>query len=133
MLRSIDTSILSSRILLPQSFQILTPTSNSSISRSQAILLTWDNVSPYTMELYIEGECGTSDSISTTVNIGADTGQYLLNASAFSNQIDYPGISTCSLRLNLRRLRSGVVNSAYGMGGSVTGVQQQTINIVSTP
>ncbi len=133
LLRSEDASVFSTRVTLPEPFELSLPQDGQSISRTQAILISWDNVSTNTMELFISGECGSTDKVNKVIAIGTDTGQYLLNSNEFSGEIEFPLVSTCDLNLSVKRLRTGSLSSEFGMGGSASGVQQVTKRIISTP
>lgn len=133
MLRSVDTTILSSQVLLPPSFTLQSPATGDRFGRSENIPIMWDNTYGYAMELFIEGDCGNNDRVSTSIDIGSDSGSYVLSSGSFSAQIDNPSTANCTLSLNLRRKRNGSLNSDFGMGGTIVGVQQRTINITSTP
>lgn len=138
MLRQNDINILDSEVSLPTAFQILSPASGQTFSRSQVFALSWDNVSTDNMELHIEGTCNSTDTdnefVSDTFSIGNDVGfaTFIIN----NNVLNLPSRlanSRCNLNLHLRRINTGTIVTDFGSGGLAEGIQQRTISIVSVP
>lgn len=140
MIRQTDVNIIDSQISLPPPFQISSPASGETISRSQPILITWDNIATNNMELHIEGTCDAIDTnsdngtVSDTFSIGTDFGfsSILINATVLTLPTRFEN-SRCHLNLHLRRIQSGIIVSSFGSGGVAEGIQQRTISIVSVP
>jgi len=138
MIRQNDINILDSKVSLPTPFQILSPASGETFSRSQVFALSWDNMSTDNMELHIEGTCNSTDTdneaVSDTFSIGNDVGfvTFLIN----NNVLNLPSRlenSRCNLNLHLRRINTGTIVTNFGSGGLAEGIQQRTISIVSVP
>jgi len=138
MIRQNDINILDSEINLPVPFQITSPVSGETFSRSQPFVLTWDNTGADNMELHIEGICNSTENdnerVSDTFNIGNDVGftTFLIN----NNVLNLPSRlanSQCNLNLHLRRIKTGTIVTSFGSGGLAEGIQQRTVSIISVP
>lgn len=109
-----------STVTLPAPFAVTPPTS---VSRSQAITVTW---SP----------SGSSDAVSISfagcgdANLGPvpDTGTATFAANALTSPT-----SSCAGTLAITRSRNGTLATAYGQGGAITANQVRTLSITTTP
>lgn len=118
---------------LPPSFELATPAQGQTLSRSGNIDLSWTNPgSGDLMRLLVRGDCDDGSSVSETIDLGADDGAESIPASAYDGDIA-GGAATCNLRLIVRRIDRGYINSGYGRGGLFEGIEQRWVDITSTP
>lgn len=119
---------------LPPTFEIVTPTDAQTISRSEAIALSWSNPgSDDIMRLLVRGECEDGSVVDQQIDLGNDDGDQAIPASAFEGDIGNPGSTDCDLRLLLRRIHRGHINTGYGRGGLFEGIEQRWVDVRSTP
>lgn len=125
--------MMESSVELPTAFQITAPASGASISRATPLALTWTDVDPATtMELDVAGICADNSRFNLHLILGNDTGSTTLSSA---NYFPATGISpsiNCQMAFMLQRVRTGVVSPQFAFG-SITGVQQRTIQFTSTP
>jgi hypothetical protein len=120
--RVTDVSAPHSSVTLPAPF---TPDMPAAASRSAPLTIKW---SP----------SGSDDPISihftgcASVELGtiADTGTVTVPADAI---VADPSTATCDLAVEVSRARSGLLDPAYGQGGSIVATQQRTTTLTSTP
>lgn len=122
--------VLESSVELPAAFQIVAPASGDSISRTTPLVLTWTDADPATtMELDVAGICEDTSRYNLHLILGADTGSATLNSADY-----YQGSSSinCLVAFMLQRVRLVGVSSQFA-SGSITGIQQRTVQFISTP
>jgi hypothetical protein len=120
--RATDTSAPHSSVSLPAPFAPTIPTTSS---RSAPLTITW---SP----------SGTTDPVSIHVSGCAsaqldglaDSGAATLPAGTIV--ADQAG-ETCDVSVEITRSRSGMLDPAYGQGGSITAEQQRTVAMTTSP
>jgi len=121
--RTADRSVLNSEVTLPNPFQILSPGSGQTFSRSDgAINVTWDS-------------SGTADDM----QIEVDSVCPLHHWQRIEDNGNYPlllGTSqqeSCTVTIVLNRIRPGLVAAEFGKGGYIHGLQQRSVSIISVP
>lgn len=122
--------VLESFVELPPAFQISSPASGASISRATPVTLSWTNVDPAsTVELDVAGACTDNSRYNLHLILGADTGSATLNSADY-----YQGSASinCQVAFMLQRVRPGTISPQFAFG-SITGVQQRTVQFTSTP
>lgn len=119
---------------LPPAFEIVTPADGQTLSRGGDIDLTWTNPgSGDPMRLHVRGDCDDGSSVSESIDLGADDGTASIPASAYDDDMLNPGSTGCDLRLLVRRINAGHINTGYGRGGLFEGVEQRWVDVRSTP
>lgn len=117
---------------LPGAFQILAPASEASVSRATPLTLTWTGSDPTTtMELDVAGICIDDSKFNLHLILGADTGFATLNGADYFPATGISPSIECRVAFMLQRVRTGSVSPKFAFG-SFKGVQQRTVQIIST-
>jgi hypothetical protein len=121
--RTSDASAPASTVTLADPFSMSAP---ASFSRDQALVLEWSpaGASSDLITANVEGSCASGQ-----VGPVPDTGSLTIAASTLSAQDQ----STCNVTLELTRTHAGVLDAAYGQGGSIVSMQQRSATLISTP
>ncbi len=115
---------------LPAPFDIVGPNSDDTFSReTDDILIEWNAFGHIDdIHLSIDGSCISSHDM----NGVDDSGVITIPAGTLEPDVGEE-LSTCDLTIELRRIRTGMVDPAYGEGGTFTATQIRTRGIVSAP
>ncbi len=124
--RSSDVSAPSSTCTLPNGFDVTSPTSSGTFSRSANLTVTYDNA-------------GTSDTMTWSLygcgagagTVTGDSGSFTIAAGTLSQNGSVQG--ACQYTLTLTRSRQGEVDPHYGSGGSIVAQQVRTVTFNTTP
>jgi hypothetical protein len=127
LVRSIDDGAPSSIATLPAPFEV-DPLA-ASVSRTEAVDLTWDNSSPDLMQWSASGDCIDSAG----ANVGTDEGGATIGPSTLQKRQGTQVADTCVVTVTVSRTRLGSLDPNYGEGGTVTGEQVRTLTFMSTP
>jgi hypothetical protein len=120
--RAADTSAPHSAVTLPEPF---TPNLPTTASRSAPLTLTWSpSGSADPIAIHFTG-CASVD-----LDTIADTGAVTIPAGAL---VADPSTASCDVAVEVSRTRSGVLDPAYGQGGSIVATQQRNATLTSTP
>ena len=126
--RLVDAGAPMSSVTLPARFTVTPPAATA--SRAAALTLTWSSaVSPDSMAWKATGACvgdtqGTIAGAPGTMTIAAGT----LVKRQGQNIAD-----SCLVTITVTRSRAGILDTHYGKGGAVTGSQDRTVSVMSTP
>lgn len=122
--RSRSTDALESTVTMPQAFDLLSPSSNHTLSRSSdPVQVEWSiSEENTTVEVDVTTTCVNEREYRYQTSVDQDTGTIQLDAG----EIDSDSVSgSCSTTLTLARVRLGQLDSAYG-GGSISARQVRT-------
>ncbi len=124
-----DTSAPNSVLTLPAKFQLTGPTAGATFVRGQNPLeVKWDNSGkPDTLTVELRGSC--IQDVNITAN---DTGSLVIPGADIKASKDNEAKS-CDVKVTVKRTRNGTLDSAYGKGGNVRGIQVRTLSVKSTP
>ncbi|MEO7092582.1 MAG: hypothetical protein ABI175_04975 [Polyangiales bacterium] len=119
--RTVDAGAPSSIATLPTPFTLAAPPATS--SRAAAMTLTWSpSGSGNTMTASIDGSC--IDLV--TVPITGDTGSVTIPADMIKKKMAQQGQTipdSCTAEIRIERQKMGTLDSHFGKGGSVQGIQ----------
>ncbi len=131
-IRSVDAGAPSSIATLPAPFA-LTGTIPVEVSRAAAHTITWAPAgSSDSMHASIDGTCVDVVDLPIT----ADTGSFTIPAGTIKRRTPQQGEQipeTCSVEIRIERRREGVLDSHFGKGGSVQGIQARKETFTSKP
>lgn len=128
--RAANTSALGTKVIMPPSFAITSPPPGEKHSAARpALAVTWSPVGPTPMEWSIEGTCIKGQSGDQR----ADTGRLEVVLEAAPPPDGGPPPSRCDVNVRLTRIARGVVDPAFGHGGSITATQQRELTISFSP
>lgn len=119
---------------LPPAFSINSPVSGESFSHANDdIVLRWQNSgTAHSMDLLVSGTCVDGRSFSLPIVLSGDSGEYTLAAGFLD--ADFPGMNrSCNMTLQLSRSELGVLDPAYGFGGSIIASQQRLVRVTLMP
>ena len=120
--RAGDASAPHSTVTLPEPFTLATP---ATASRSAPLTIAWSpSGSTDQISVHLTG-CA-----STQLDAIADTGSVTLPAGSV---VADPSTATCDLAVEVSRTRTGLLDPAYGQGGSIVASQRRTTSLSSTP
>ncbi len=128
--RTVDKGAPESTCTIPDSFALSPPAANSPISRANSdMTLTW---SPSglsdAMSYQVSGDCVQT----LTKSISGDPGTVTIpKGSVVASNTSQPG--TCNINIAVLRQRAGHLDSNYGKGGSIYGVQSRSVTVQSAP
>jgi hypothetical protein len=115
---------------MPADLVVTGPVQDTSFSRSaDAVTVTWSGSGqsdPLTWS--ITGDC----VVGQFVNPISDSGTLTIPAGAIQPQQNQ-GANSCQATITLTRTRAGVLDPAYGEGGSMVAKQVRTVRILSAP
>ncbi|CAN5696501.1 hypothetical protein BH11MYX3_BH11MYX3_23540 [soil metagenome] len=118
-----DVSAPSSTASLPAPFTLAAPPATS--SRAAALTLTWSpSATADQMSITIDGPCIDSANIPVT----GDPGSVTIAAGTIKKKMVAQGETvedSCQARLRIERSRAGQIDSHYGKGGDIHGVQSR--------
>jgi hypothetical protein len=125
--RSIDDGAPSSIATLPAKFDVTVAPQTA--SRAQTLQFQWLPAgSPDAMSWTATGDCIELASSPMT-----DLGSHTITADRFKKRMGTNIADTCEVTVTLMRSRAGTLDSHYGKGGEVRGIQARTFKITSTP
>ncbi len=129
--RTVDAGAPSSVATLPAPFTLTAPPATS--SRAAAMTLTWSPLgSGNLMHAVIDGSC--IDLLD--VPITGDTGTVTIPAGMIKKRTPQQGQmipDSCTAEFRIERSKPGTLDSHYGKGGLVTGVQARKATFTSNP
>lgn len=123
-----------SRVVLPAQFDISSPLTGESYSHaSDDIVVRWQPAGiSRDMDLLVSGTCVDAQSFSLPIPLAQDSGEYILLAGFLDT--DFPNISrSCNVTVQVSRSELGVLDPAYGFGGSIIARQQRLVRFTLTP
>jgi hypothetical protein len=128
--RTVDAGAPSSTATLPTPFTLAAPPATS--SRAAAMTLTWSpSGSANTMTAVIDGTC--IDQLS--VPITGDPGTVTIAAGMIKKKTAQQGetvAESCTAELRIERSKMGTLDSHFGKGGSVLGIQSRKATFTSS-
>ncbi len=125
--RSIDEGAPSSVATLPAKFDVTA--SPATASRAQTLEFQWLPAgSPDTMSWTATGDCIQLESSPMT-----DLGSHTIAAGVLEKRMGTNVPDTCDVTITVMRSRAGLLDSHYGKGGEVRGIQARTFVVSSTP
>jgi hypothetical protein len=120
--RVTDVSAPHSSVTLPEPFA---PNMPAAASRSAPLTITWSpSGSADPISIHFTG-CASAE-----LGTIADTGAVTVSAGTI---VADPSTATCDLAVELSRTRAGLLDPAYGQGGSIVATQQRNATLTSTP
>lgn len=127
--RTIDDGAPDSRCTMPAAVAITGPTGDAAVSRADSdLVITWTpGDADDTLQLDIEGDC--IQGYGTTLDDSAGT--HTLPAGTLVSASDLP--AACQSTIRLTRQRSGMLDPAFGEGGSVVCSQRRETSFRSDP
>ncbi|HLL23510.1 MAG TPA: hypothetical protein VK427_15340 [Kofleriaceae bacterium] len=125
--RTIDQGAPSSTAALPLALEITSAPSTA--SRAQAFVVSWAPASTAdAMSWSVSGDC-VEDQRGP---IAGDPGSVTIDAGLVVKRMGAVP-DQCALAVTIERARPGTLDSRYGRGGSIAGVQARTATVMSTP
>jgi hypothetical protein len=126
--RSIDAGAPRSTATLPAKFSLSPPPETA--PRAAALTLSWSPAaSADAMAWKATGACiGDAQGVIT-----GDPGTLTIPAGTFMKRAGQNIADTCTVSITVTRSRPGVLDTHYGKGGVVTGSQDRTVMVMSTP
>jgi hypothetical protein len=127
--RANDTSAPSSTVTLPPAAEITDPPANVATTRSADLTVRWDvGDSGDRIAIEADGNCIFNKKIDDLPN----TGSYVIRAGTLEST-GGSSPTTCTVNLEVSRVRRGTVDSAFGKGGAFTALQTRKVAISSAP
>ncbi len=124
--RTTDVSAPSSVCTLPDGFNVTSPTSTGTFSRSSDLTVTYDTPgSGDTMTWSLSGCTNASGSVT------GDSGSFTIPRGTLTPAGTQSG--TCQDTITLTRARPGQIDSHYGSGGSIVAQQVRSVTFNSVP
>jgi hypothetical protein len=115
---------------LPSPFSITAPSADAKFSRARdSIVVTWTPSSHDAMRWTASGTCIRNES----GDLDGDPGRLELDAGRFEPATDREQSQSCEVTITLIRRRMGMVDPAYGEGGTFTAEQIRKVEIDSEP
>lgn len=140
--RQNDFSAMNSTVTLPERLEITAPGAGERYNRGEAITLAWSpNVPDNEVKIRFKGKCTNSNGSLRPVYVSSirtpDTGIYSIPVSVIVNHHGSewplaPGVP-CSIAVSLERINFGVLDAAYGRGGSISASREKRINVTVIP
>jgi len=128
--RARDKSALGTKIIMPPGFAITSPRAGETYSPARsALAVRWGPAGPGSVEWSVRGGCITDQR----GVIAADTGALDVALAAAPPPDGGPPPSRCDVTVKLERTARGVVDPAFGRGGSVSASQQRERVVEFTP
>jgi hypothetical protein len=125
-----DVDAPSSTVSLPEPFTIGGVKSGAKISRTDAVVITWDPAdTDDKMKWTLDGNCVDLEFD----NDEADDGELTLPAGRIEASFEDDETKSCKVTLTMDRVRSGHVDKNFGEGGEFLGIQRRSISFVSAP
>lgn len=119
---------------LPGAFQINSPASAASLSRTTSVSLTWTNVDATTsMSLNVAGVCSDGNRYSMTKFLGTDTGSATLVSTDYFPATGVSTAANCQTAFMLQRIKLGNVAAQFALGSTSSGIQQRSVRFTTTP
>ncbi len=127
--RASEVSAPASSITLPAAFTISAPVASSSASRAANLDIKWNAAAQGDLiDLRITGPCVTPlTKLSQT-----DSGQITVT-TADLKALNGKETSSCEITVELSRKKAGIVDPAFGSGGTAFGIQKRSVKLTSTP
>ncbi len=125
-----NVSAPDSHVTLPAPFTITGPVAGASFSRAtDPIVVAWSGSGQTDpMNWVASGDCIVQQS----GTVPADNGTYSLPAGSIQPAQNQSGTS-CQVQIRLSRARAGLLDPAYGEGGSISASQVRSITVLSAP
>lgn len=124
-----DKSAPMSTGVLPAQLTITSPAASAQFKRgTDPIEVKWDNAGKTDpIEVELSGTC-----VQTVSKTPSDTGSLTIAAADLKPNKEKE-MDTCDVTVSVKRTRAGTLDPAYGKGGTVRGIQQRSVKIVSKP
>ncbi|MGF1469459.1 MAG: hypothetical protein ACFCGT_25340 [Sandaracinaceae bacterium] len=120
-----------SEVTMARPFTILSPTANGPpVSRASDLTVEWDL--PGTADTVTWEVSGSCLGNASSVAFSGDTGSEVISAGEITARTGEE-TTTCSATLELRRVRFGSVDPAYGEGGQFFAAHVRRVTFMSTP
>ncbi len=128
--RTIDDSAPASSVTMPAPFDISGTDAGTTHSRAEdEITITWDAAEGGDdMIVAVDSDC----TVHETFAVQGDPGTFTIepgDLTAWDSMAD----STCSAEISVQRVRAGVLDPAYGEGGTIRAIQHRVIEIRIAP
>jgi hypothetical protein len=126
--RSVDAGAPMSLATLPAKFTLGTVPATA--SRAAPLALSW-SPSAYTDAMAWKA---TGDCIGDVQGpVTGDPGMLTIPAGTMVKRQGQNIADTCTVTITMTRSRPGVLDTHYGKGGAVVGIQERTVTLTSTP
>lgn len=129
LLRDSETEALESTVVMPEAFQLLSPTSQQTLSRSSdPVQLEWlPTEGGVRVEVDVTTTCADDAEYHYRTTVGEDTGAIQLEAG----EVDAERLSgSCSTTVTLIKARLGQLDPAYA-GGTISARQVRTVTFTT--
>jgi len=140
--RQNDFSAMNSTVPLPERIEITAPGPGERYYAGEAITLAWSPNQPgEQVEISFEGKCTNANGRLRPVYVSSintpDTGIYSIPVNSIVNHHRSetplaPGVP-CSIAITLTRVSFGVLDAAYGRGGSISAIREKRIGVTVIP
>lgn len=131
LIRDKGVSALDSKVTIPAGFQITSPQSSSSISRSENISVKWSNATGEPAELEVSATCDDME-FSNNITVDNSIGEYLLSSAEVGSIVNNSAF-TCVLNLRVKRKLFGSISTTFVQGGVFDGIEQRVVTVTSVP
>ena len=128
--RDNDTSAPSSTAMLPEPFTI-NPLTKSNFEFGENIPLTWTPSGTGKIQVFYNFVCQTQSGENNaylSIDSPQDDGSYTLDLSDVMDEQE-DGLIRCGGEIRLQRSQNGSLDSNYGEGGSIKGIQERSLSI----
>jgi hypothetical protein len=126
--RTGDVSATETRVTVPLAFTIASPAAGEHLSSARHVVVTWSPTAASTMDWGVSGDCVHTDLGHQHPDVGRID---LPLRAASAAEGGRPG--TCEVRLALERVEAGVVDPAFGEGGTIGAIQRRVRKFWYTP
>lgn len=128
--RATNTTALGTKVVMPPAFAITSPPAGERYSPARsALTVTWTPVGPTPVDWTVEGSCIANER----GQLRADTGRLEVALRAAPPPDGGPPHGRCDVVIRLERTARGVVDPAFGHGGSVHATQRRDHAVSFTP
>jgi hypothetical protein len=123
-----ETSAPSSSVVVPPDFD-LAVNAQAASRTGDAIVLTWQPTSALPIGATVTGECILEYQSGPL----ADTGRLEIPAASLHDSQGAQTAPSCTITAKLARRTHGTLDPAFGLGGSITAIQERSVSLVSNP
>lgn len=127
-MRPRDTSAPGSTVTMPNGFRVTTPLEGELFGKAHPVVVTWSPTGSDPMDWSFRGACIEDKAGTETVDKGRV--EVMLTGARTA---DGGLATTCNVTIHLSRTRTGVLDPAFGEGGSIVATQDRDRSIRFTP
>lgn len=127
--RTLDDGAPSSKISLPQPFDLVWDTTPTELSRAQSITFVWNAPEEGgQMAISASGDCLSG----YTTTADAESGTVVIPANALTPIAGSENVN-CQATFTFQSQKAGTLDTGFGEGGAASGIQQRSFSLLTTP